>query len=298
MGEWAAALPAVGLALAVLLVPGLAAGYAAGLRGIPAWGLAPPISVSVVAVAAAAAGAAGVPWGLAPAAATALAVAAAAGVWRRLAGRPASPDPGRFRVLPAALTVVAGGLAAVAVALGIGWPGRFPQTFDAVFHLNAVARAAETGNASSLALGTLTNPERSSAFYPGAWHAITALVGSSGVEVAVAAEGLPRQEEASQRPDRPARHPGRLRRAGGGTLPAAVLRDPLAERPRDPVAAGRPGHWRRRRGRGRGRRPGAPSRVRGVAGSPSGARAGPSHRRRRRRRVCRGAGRRVAARVG
>ena len=190
MGEWAAALPAVGLALAVLLAPGLAAGYAAGLRGIPAWGLAPPISVSVVAVAAAAAGAAGVPWGLAPAVATALAVAAAAGVWRRLAGRPAPPDPGRFRVLPAAATVVAGGLAAVAVTLGIGWPGRFPQTFDAVFHLNAVARAAETGNASSLAVGTLTNPERSSAFYPGAWHAITALVGSSGVEVAVAANAV------------------------------------------------------------------------------------------------------------
>jgi hypothetical protein len=189
MGQWAATLPAVGLALAVLLVPGLGAAYAAGLRGIPAWGLAPPISVSVVAVAAVVAAAVGVRWSLAPAAVTALAVAAAAGAWGRARRLPA-PDSGSLVLLPAAATAGAAALAAGAVVLGVGRPDRFPQTFDAVFHLNAVARAVETGNASSLALGTLTSPERSSAFYPGAWHAITALVASAGVDVAAAANAV------------------------------------------------------------------------------------------------------------
>jgi hypothetical protein len=48
-----------------------------------------------------------------------------------------------------------------------------------------------TGDASSLTLGTVAAPGRSVAFYPAAWHALTALVaGASGVPVVVAANAV------------------------------------------------------------------------------------------------------------
>jgi hypothetical protein len=55
-------------------------------------------------------------------------------------------------------------------------PSRISQTYDAVFHLNAAASIVQTGDASSLHLYRLTNPTRSTAFYPAVWHTIVALV--------------------------------------------------------------------------------------------------------------------------
>ncbi|KQO04038.1 hypothetical protein ASF21_07580 [Arthrobacter sp. Leaf234] len=53
-------------------------------------------------------------------------------------------------------------------------PGNFSQTFDNVYHLNAIRHIAETQNGSALTLGNLT--EGSQAFYPAAMHDLMALV--------------------------------------------------------------------------------------------------------------------------
>lgn len=53
--------------------------------------------------------------------------------------------------------------------------GSFPQRFDVLFHLNAVRFILETGNASSLNLGTMISPDKSFAFYPSLWHSLGAL---------------------------------------------------------------------------------------------------------------------------
>lgn len=187
---WLAAAPAVAAAMLVLVVPGGAVGWAVGLRGIPAWGAAAPLSVTVVALAAVGADLVGVRWGVAPVVgATALAAAAA---WSlgRLLGAPRPADPRWLRGSGLSAMALGAGLCAAAVVTGVGSPDRVPQTYDAVFHLNAVQRALETGTVSSLRIGTLSSPERHSAFYPGAWHAVTALVAETGVSPVVAASAV------------------------------------------------------------------------------------------------------------
>ena len=77
MSSWVEALPAVLTAAAVLLLPGLAVALAAGLRGIPALGLAAPLSVTTVGLTAVVVGRLGVPFGLA---AVVVAAALVAGV--------------------------------------------------------------------------------------------------------------------------------------------------------------------------------------------------------------------------
>jgi hypothetical protein len=175
LNAWVTAAPALAAAVGVLTLPGLAVGYAAGLRGIPAWGVAAPLSVTVASLGAIAAQALGIDWGLAAlVGASAAATLLAAGMGR-LAGPRAEGDPAPLRAAAAVAAAVGALFAAAAVVRGIGRPDRLAQTFDAVFHLNAVHRAVTSGEASSLTLGTLTHPELASAFYPGAWHALAAV---------------------------------------------------------------------------------------------------------------------------
>ena len=62
-------------------------------------------------------------------------------------------------------------------------PESISQTFDNVFHLNAVRWAMESGNSSPLNLGAFTGISA----YPSAWHAMTSLVAlATGVSVPVA----------------------------------------------------------------------------------------------------------------
>ncbi|HET8594580.1 MAG TPA: DUF6541 family protein [Intrasporangium sp.] len=179
MSPW---LPLVGPAVAtvaLLLVPGLLIGYAAGLRGLVACGLAPALSITAIALGAVVGPLvrARLDWVLVLG--MTLCLAAVACVLNRVLRRSRVPVTTER---PAAVVAgVAGAcLGAVpiilAVARGIGRPDRWPQTYDAVFHLNAVRQVLWTGNGSSLDLGTTGQPEKSHAFYPGAWHDLVALV--------------------------------------------------------------------------------------------------------------------------
>ena len=187
---WAAAAPAVVSALVLLVAPGGAVGWAAGLRGIPAWGAAAPLSVTVLALGAVAADPLGVRWGAAPAAAATLLATLVAWGLGRLLGPRGEGDPRWLKISALSAALLGAGLCAGAVVAGIGAPERVPQTYDAVFHLNAVQRALETGTVSSLRLGTLSSPESPAAFYPGAWHAVTVLVAQAGATPVVAASAV------------------------------------------------------------------------------------------------------------
>jgi hypothetical protein len=62
------------------------------------------------------------------------------------------------------------------------------QTFDAVFHYNAVRLILDSGNGSALAIGALGQPGAAAGFYPAAWHDLASLsVQATGVAIPVAA---------------------------------------------------------------------------------------------------------------
>jgi hypothetical protein len=189
--SWWDTAPAFLVAAALLLGPGLALTVLAGVRGVLRVVLAPAVSVGVVGVSAVVAGLVGVRWswgvvvvGTAGSGLGALAVRAVA---RRGGPLPVGGD-GPAAWLAAGLGVLAGGAAlVVGFARGVGDVTRWPQTFDAVFHLSAAWHVLTSGDGSSLTLGTLTAPGASRGFYPAVWHDLVALVaGGAGVPVVVA----------------------------------------------------------------------------------------------------------------
>jgi hypothetical protein len=183
---WLGALPVAALALAWILGPGLPPAYALGLRGATAWGVAPAFGVGSVAIGAVIAGAAGVPWSpLAALAPSLLLTATAAGartLQRRSRWTPAEPvrDGRRSAVAAAGGTLGAFVLGWLTARDGMGRPDGISQTYDAVFHLNAVEWILQRRDASSLAVGTLTDPSAARAFYPAAWHDLVSLVALGG----------------------------------------------------------------------------------------------------------------------
>ena len=184
--NWLLAVPIFLVAVVWLLVPGLLLCYGIGLRGIAAWGAAPPVTVATISVLAVLAEPLGIRWSLPLAAAGCVLVAGLcallAFVVRRRFPRPDADDrkvtlAGFAGLAPAVL------LGAVVIALGLRRPDQLSQTFDAVFHYNAVAYILDSGNGSSLTMNGLGAPDVAQSvtgafglFYPAAWHDITSLV--------------------------------------------------------------------------------------------------------------------------
>lgn len=202
---WLSALPVAVVALGWVLLPGLAVTGLLGVRGVAAWSAAPALSIGALAVSAVVAPLLGLPWSPATAAIGAAVLAGVALVLRRpTRGGPPRDDgdgdsdgdpdrdgtPGSARIRGAAALLgltAAAAAAAVTTALGTGGLDRLSQTYDAVFHYNAVAEVLDTRNASSLVLGALAEPGAASAFYPAAWHDLVSLVVlTAGVPIPVA----------------------------------------------------------------------------------------------------------------
>ena len=199
---WTDLLPAFLVAAGLLLVPGGAIAWALGLRVVGVVGIAPLLSVGTIAVSAVLAEKVRISWSVVPVVVVtlvAIAVALGARLLLDRRGR-AGPFPDSSRVSWAALggVVVGLGVALAAVIPGLARPDALSQTFDANFHYNAVRLALDSGDASSLYLGVLAEPERSQAFYPAAWHGLVALVAqasggdiiSSANAVSIAIAGL------------------------------------------------------------------------------------------------------------
>ena len=185
--SWLSFVPAVLTAAAWLVLPGLAVCYAMGLRGVVCWGLAPTMSVAAIAVSAILLPKVGISWSPVTAALPILVLVAAVAVVAFLLRN-------RFSVMrkPETRAVAVCGLLGLAVAAvigtivavrGFGHPDGIQQTYDAVFHYNAVASILDLHNgapstvAKNMAVG----------FYPVGFHDVVSLVAmTSGVGVPAA----------------------------------------------------------------------------------------------------------------
>ncbi|MGQ0840531.1 DUF6541 family protein [Actinokineospora sp.] len=191
---WFEAAPSALAALAWLLALGLPVTYALGLRGIAAWAFAPVISVLVVAGTAVAAGMLGIDWSallpIAVSATTAVVVGGAAFLLRKRRQVVCERDPRGVRIAAAAGLLPAAVLAAITIVRGFGRPDNLSQTYDALFHYNAVALILDVRNASSLSISSFGNTSAGN-FYPAAWHDLVSLIVlTTGAEIPVATNVL------------------------------------------------------------------------------------------------------------
>jgi hypothetical protein len=189
---------AVGTIIAVTAVLGGGVAWSVGLRGLWASAAAPAFTLTIVAGSAIVAPWLGLRWSILPPVLVAGVIAGGAWAVRAISARVS----GTSRVIAAAARPSRDYWAAAAVALGalligarfvqaVGDPDAFSQTFDNVFHLNAVRYVLDSGSASSLSIGTMTSPGGGLPFYPAAWHAMVSLVVQvSGVTIPVATNAM------------------------------------------------------------------------------------------------------------
>ena len=150
---WLEALHASAVAIVLFVVPGAPFAILLGLRGAAALGVAVAASVGIVGAASLLAPLLGLDWGLLPVGIVAALILAT--------------------LLP-----------------GMGSPQHPSQTYDALFHLNAIRWIADTADASPLHM-TMTTPAAASGFYPTTWHAFAALaMQATGSSVVVTANAV------------------------------------------------------------------------------------------------------------
>ena len=176
---------------ALLFVPGLVVGFFIRLRGIWLWALAPLVSTTLLATASIVLPLLGVRWS--PLAALAFAAVFGGAVialfrWL-LRAQFADPDHAKPGTGWATLTgwLVGAVFLAVHFMRSTGSPENISQTFDNVFHLNAIALIHDSGNASPFEIAKLTSPDGGQGFYPDGWHALVQLAQQfTGVSIPVA----------------------------------------------------------------------------------------------------------------
>lgn len=189
MLEWLAQLPALAVAVLVVFLPGAAAMWFAGLRGLALVASAPMFTIASSAAVAVLFGLIGLPWTAASwavAMIVALAVAFLLGRWAGGRLAETASQPVRW-LLPVAVSVGVV-LSVWRIIAYIQDPAGISQTNDAVFHMNAVRYILETSDASSLHVNSVIGGR---SFYPSAWHGIVSMVVLlTGAEVSVAANML------------------------------------------------------------------------------------------------------------
>lgn len=185
---WELAWAALVLSSTLLVVGGLI-GSALGLRGLWLYATAPVIAVPVVGIAAIAAPFLGISWSILPVLGLTGVIGLVVWLLRRRFGDRMRPV--RSHPWAAIGLVVAGAIIAAQVVVAIESPENFSNTFDNVFHLNVIRFILDTGNASSLWVGHLTDHSGTAAFYPAVWHDIVSLVAqTSGVNTLIAVNAM------------------------------------------------------------------------------------------------------------
>ncbi|WP_319805279.1 DUF6541 family protein [Microbacterium sp. YJN-G] len=179
------------LLVAVLALVGGALAWSVGLRGYWLIGATAPFGLSSIAISSTLAPVVGLDWSILPLVVmTAVLVAGISAIRLKVlrsAGAVTSDDPPRLGWILVAITGAAALLAWRVVAV-FGGSEAISQTFDNVFHLNAVRYILDAGSASSLDVGGLTG---AMGFYPAVWHATAALaVQLAGVSVPAAVQAV------------------------------------------------------------------------------------------------------------
>lgn len=183
--QWLSAVPTILVAMAVLGVPGMLLAFSLRARGFSLFALSPLLSVSLISVAGLLCPFIGVRWSVLPV--LGLAVLSSAVVFfisRRTRGtwRPKRSFDAHFAYAVLG-TLLAALIIGARLVYAFGSPENISQTFDNIFHLNAVQYILHTGEASSLTVGSMTGIP----FYPAGWHAAVALVAQlSGASIPVA----------------------------------------------------------------------------------------------------------------
>lgn len=176
---WFDAIPTTLAGILIILLPGGAVAALIGLRGLWLWATAPVISATLYATASLALPRIGLRWELLPVAGFVLVFAALIVMLFRVVpllkfSHQDSPRfPPTWNVL--AWSFSAGVLGAYAI-IGIGAVTNISQTFDNVFHLNAIAFIGDSGDASAFGISRITAPDGGgNTFYPVLWHALVQL---------------------------------------------------------------------------------------------------------------------------
>jgi hypothetical protein len=200
--SWFSTVPVILVCLVLLFAPGMLVVAALGLRRLAYVAVAPLLTVSLVAATAIVAPYLGVRWSPLPViGATLLTAGLLFGVrlLQSRGGRALTPDGGSWRpTRPKRAHVIAAvGFVAGAASIGFqllrafGRPENISQTFDNVFHLNAVRYIIDSGNASSMTLSSMTSGDGPPYFYPAAWHGLASLlVEITGADISVAVNVL------------------------------------------------------------------------------------------------------------
>jgi hypothetical protein len=174
--SWLSVVPYIFAAVAILFIPGTVVALASRIRGFSLFAVSPAITVTLVSVAAVVAPMAGLRWSPLPVLLLTLLVAvlafAVATFLAKGKVRKAVVVDWRASGLRWIAVIIAAFLVGRRVVAVIGTPDAFSQTFDNVFHLNAIRYVEDTGSASSLTISALTG----GSFYPAAWHDLVALL--------------------------------------------------------------------------------------------------------------------------
>lgn len=158
----------------LLWVPGALVGAALGLRGLWWWATVPAITLGLLGIASVGGPMVGLAWGLGALTAVTLAVLVIAVVLRlALPGLARSVPVAHGRWWAAVIGLAVGGLIlAYRLWLIHGTPETISQSYDNIFHLNAVRYILDTSSASPLSVGGMTGIS----FYPALWHGVAAMV--------------------------------------------------------------------------------------------------------------------------
>ncbi|WP_143467972.1 DUF6541 family protein [Kocuria massiliensis] len=178
---WTELLPPVIVGLAAVLIPGFLLGLALRMPLRYCLTLAPIFSVGAMTVAAVIAGKLGWSWGFAPYSVLSLVFIVLAAGMSFLLRKRRSPH---LRVTSSWTVPGVGFVGAVLASTviiaqlkkSILQPDAISQSFDNIFHLNAIRWIQQSGDGSSLALGAMTTADGSNAFYPAGWHDLVYLV--------------------------------------------------------------------------------------------------------------------------
>lgn len=184
--SWMQTIPMIVIGLLVLIIPGALLARAMGAHGLTLWSAAIPLTFSLASASAVGLQLLHINWSLPAMIATTLFVTILAASARIMWLRRRSGSWPRFQLaLVSSPTRVAAYLLAIGIPGAIiayrfskifGGPEHISQTYDNVFHLNALRLIMDSGRASSLTLGSLDPHSTRLSFYPAAWHDVVALV--------------------------------------------------------------------------------------------------------------------------
>ncbi len=186
-GSWWDAIGPLAVSVLALIVPGVVvilAGWG-WTRSSSLLLLAPAVSSTVVALAATLAPLIGLPWSITPVVITTVLSAAAAFLVRRFTGttRPEREAPA-FSLTALLALGAAGAVLLYKFAGAFVGPEAIAQRFDNIVHLNTIAYAVDTANASPFHIGNTSDIP----FYPNGWHSLvslTALVTGASTPMAI-----------------------------------------------------------------------------------------------------------------